>query len=103
MYIARDGCAAEVTTTTGDYLTAPLGEGFDLVFMSAVIHSNAADDNRLLIRKAAQALNPGGQLVVQDFLMSEARDGPLMAALFALNMLVGTPEGLSLIHISEPT
>ena len=93
MYIARDGCAAEVTTTTGDYLTAPLGEGFDLVFMSAVIHSNAADDNRLLIRKAAQALNPGGQLVVQDFLMSEARDGPLMAALFALNMLVGTPEG----------
>src|ERR1035437_4498517 len=66
MYIARDGCAAEVTTTTGDYLTAPLGEGFDLVFMSAVIHSNAADDNRLLVRKAVQALNPGGQLVVQE-------------------------------------
>ena len=63
------------------------------MFMSAVIHSNAADDNRLLFKKAVQALSPGGQLVVQDFLMSEARDGPLMAALFALNMLVGTPEG----------
>jgi SAM-dependent methyltransferase len=93
MYIAQEGLAAEVTTAVGDYLSAPLGDGFDLVFMSAVIHSNAVDDNRLLFRKAAQALNPRGQLVVQDFLMAEARDGPLLPALFALNMLVGTPEG----------
>jgi SAM-dependent methyltransferase len=93
MYIAQEGLAAEVTTAVGDYLTTPLGDGFDLVFMSAVIHSNAVDDNRLLFRKAAQALNPGGRLVVQDFLMTEERDGPLMPALFALNMLVGTPEG----------
>jgi SAM-dependent methyltransferase len=92
-YIAQEGLSAEVTTSTGDYLTAPLGDSFDLVFLSAVIHSNAADDNRLLFRKAAHALAPGGQLVVQDFLMNEQRDGPVLAALFALNMLVGTPEG----------
>jgi SAM-dependent methyltransferase len=93
MYIAQAGLAAEVTTISGDYLTAPLGDGYDLVFLSAVIHSNGADDNRLLFRKAAAALNTGGRIVVQDFLMNEERDGPLMAALFALNMLVGTPEG----------
>jgi SAM-dependent methyltransferase len=93
MYIAQEGLAAEVGTVSGDYLTAPLGDGFDLVFLSAVIHSNAADDNRFLFKKAVEALNPGGQVVVQDFLMNEERDGPLMAALFALNMLVGTPEG----------
>jgi SAM-dependent methyltransferase len=93
MYVQQEGLSAEVTTATGDYLSAPLGEGFDLVFMSAVIHSNAVDDNRLLFGKAAQALNRGGRLVVQDFLMTEERDGPLLPALFALNMLVGTPEG----------
>jgi SAM-dependent methyltransferase len=93
MYIAREGLAAEVTTAVGDYLTGPLGEGYDVVFMSAVIHSNAEDDNRRLFVKAAHALNPNGRLVVQDFLMTEDRDGPLMPALFALNMLVGTPEG----------
>jgi predicted O-methyltransferase YrrM len=93
MYIAQEGLAAEVATATGDYLSAPLGGGYDMVFMSAVVHSNSADDNRLLMRKSAAALNPGGQIVVQDFLMSEARDGPLLPALFALNMLVGTPEG----------
>ena len=93
MYVAQEGLTAEVTTATGDYLTAPLGTGYDMVFMSAVIHSHSADDNRLLMRKAAAALNPGGQIVVQDFLVNEERDGPLLPALFALNMLVGTPEG----------
>ena len=93
MYTAQDGLAAEVSTVAGNYLEDPLGEGFDLVFMSAVIHSNHAKANRLLFGKAAQALRPGGQLVVQDFLMNEDRGGPLWPALFALNMLVGTPEG----------
>jgi SAM-dependent methyltransferase len=93
MYVAQDGLTAEVSTVTGNYLEDPLGEGFDLVFMSAVIHSNHANANRLLVRKAAQALGPGGQLVVQDFLMNEDRGGPLQPALFALNMLVGTPAG----------
>jgi 2-polyprenyl-3-methyl-5-hydroxy-6-metoxy-1,4-benzoquinol methylase len=92
-YIAQEGLAAEVTTATGDYLSAPLGGGYDMVFMSAVVHSNSVDDNRLLMRKSAAALNPGGQIVVQDFLVNEERDGPLLPALFALNMLVGTPEG----------
>ena len=62
-------------------------------FMSAVIHSNAEADNRALVSKAARALNPGGRIVVQDFLMNPDRSGPPGAALFALNMLVGTPEG----------
>jgi hypothetical protein len=93
LYIAQEGLAAEVTTATGDYLSASIGGGYDMVFMSAVIHSNSAEDNRLLMRKAAEALNPGGQIVVQDFLVNEGRDGPLLPALFALNMLVGTPEG----------
>lgn len=92
-YIQEEGLAAEIAVEAGDYLEDPLGAGYDLVFMSAVIHSNSADENRLLFRKAAQALNPRGQLVVQDFLMNEDRSGPLLAALFALNMLVGTKAG----------
>lgn len=92
-YVEQAGLSAEVATSTGDYLTSPIGVDFDLVFLSAVIHSNAVDDNRRLFAKAAQALNPGGQIVVQDFLMNEDRTGPLPAALFSLNMIVGTPEG----------
>ena len=93
MYTRQEGLAAEVGTVEGNYLQDPLGEGYDLVFMSAVIHSNSVNDNRLLFAKAARALTPGGQLVVQDFLINEERSGPLQPALFALNMLVGTPAG----------
>ena len=92
-YVQEEGLAAQVTVETGDYLKDPLGAGYDLVFMSAVIHSNSLDENRLLVGKAAQALNPGGRLVVQDFLMNEDRSGPPQAALFALNMLVCTQAG----------
>jgi SAM-dependent methyltransferase len=92
-YIREAGLAAEVSVAEGDYLTASIGEGFDLVFLSAVIHSNGWDDNRVLLRKAVKALNPGGQIVIQDWLMSDDRTQPVFGALFALNMLVGTPEG----------
>jgi ubiquinone/menaquinone biosynthesis C-methylase UbiE len=93
MYIQQEGLTAEVGTVEGNYLQDSLGEGYDLVFMSAVIHSNSVNDIRLLFGKAARALRPGGQLVVQEFLINEDRSGPLQPALFALNMLVGTPEG----------
>jgi len=92
-YIREEGLGERVTTVAGDYLTDDLGDGFDLVFLSAIIHSNSPEENRALIRKSAAALNPGGQLVVQDFIVDEDRTGPPFAVLFALNMLVGTAAG----------
>lgn len=92
-YIQQGGLRDSVKTVAGDYETDPLGDGFDLVFLSAILHINSPFQNLDLIRKAAGALNPNGQLVVQDFLMEEDRTGPPFAALFALNMLVGTVSG----------
>ena len=88
-----EGLSAAVEVVAGDYRRDPIGAGYDLVFLSAIIHSNSVEQNQLLFRKAAAALAPGGRLVVQDFLMEEDRSGPAQAALFALNMLVGTESG----------
>ena len=92
-YAHVEGFAALIETVAGDYLTDDLPAGFDLVFLSAVVHSNSAGENERLIRKSAAALNPGGQVVIQDWLMAEDRSGPAGAALFAINMLVGTKCG----------
>jgi hypothetical protein len=46
-----------------------------------------------LIRKGVAALNPAGQVVVQDFIVDEGRISPPFGVLFALNMLVGTHAG----------
>jgi hypothetical protein len=47
------------------------------------------------LRKAVDALNPGGILLVQEFILTDAKDGPPFPALFSLNMLLGTSSGQS--------
>ncbi|MBM4083907.1 MAG: hypothetical protein FJ272_03875 [Planctomycetes bacterium] len=44
-------------------------------------------------RRQPAALNPGGLILIQDFVLNEARTAPVSNALFALNMLVNTPAG----------
>jgi SAM-dependent methyltransferase len=73
--------------------TAEFGEGFDLVLLSAVCHMFSEDENRSLIQRCARALVSGGHLVIREFILQEDRTGPAHAALFALNMLVGTEHG----------
>lgn len=92
-YIRGEGLAPRVRAVAGDFEADPLGDGFDLAFLSAILHGNSPAQNRALLRKAAEALNPRGQLVVQDFIMAEDRTAPPFGALFALNMLVGTQAG----------
>jgi SAM-dependent methyltransferase len=92
-YVEAAGLSGCVTARPGNYLSDGFGEGFDLVFFSAIVHINPPDENLLLMRKAAAALNPGGRVVVQDFVMNDARTQPPFGAFFALNMLVNTEGG----------
>ncbi|MCX6287283.1 MAG: methyltransferase [Bacteroidetes bacterium] len=92
-YIDKAYLTASVSTLAGDYLTDDLGKGYDLVLMSAIIHINDPMENQVLIMKGADALEPGGQLVIMDHLMNEDRTEPLQGAVFAINMLVGTKHG----------
>lgn len=92
-YIKQAGLSAKVKTVSGNYKTDDLGSGFDLVFLSAIIHSNSSAENCALIRKCVKALKAQGQVVVQDFIMNEDRIKPAFGAIFALNMLVATEAG----------
>lgn len=92
-YIAEAGLTDRVTTQAGDYLRDEFGTGYDLVFMSAIVHINNPDENRDLVRRAAAAVKPGGQVVISDHVMFEDRSGPLTGAIFSLNMLVNTRGG----------
>jgi hypothetical protein len=46
-----------------------------------------------IVRKAVSALNPGGLIVIHEFILNDDKDGPLFPALFSLNMLLGTDGG----------
>lgn len=92
-YISDAGLAGKIKTIKGNYLKDDIGNGYDLIFLSAIVHSNSYDENSKLIQKCAKGLNKNGQVVIQDFVMSEDRTEPAFGTFFALNMLVNTNEG----------
>ena len=92
-FVEKEGFANKISTHTGDYTLDELPEGFDLVFLSAIIHSNSLEVNQDLIRKCFKALNKNGKIVIQDWIMNNDRTQPTAGAIFAINMLVGTEAG----------
>ena len=87
------GLADRVTVVAGNYHTDPLPRGADVVWLSAIIHQNSPEQNRALYRRIASALEPGSRLLIRDIVMEPSRTAPLVGALFAVNMLVGTDGG----------
>jgi 2-polyprenyl-3-methyl-5-hydroxy-6-metoxy-1,4-benzoquinol methylase len=92
-YIRKEKLQGRVFTQSGDFKRDRLPRGFDIVFLSAIVHMNSNEENVKLIKKCAASLNPGGRVVILDHVMEENRVLPARGAMFALNMLVGTKEG----------
>jgi 2-polyprenyl-3-methyl-5-hydroxy-6-metoxy-1,4-benzoquinol methylase len=92
-HIESAGLAGRIRTRPGDLRTDKFGEGYDLVFVSAICHMLGADENKDLLKRCFAALVPKGRVVIQDFILEPDRTAPKSAALFALNMLVGTRAG----------
>jgi SAM-dependent methyltransferase len=98
-YIRGAELETRIQTHTGDMRTAPLGQGYDLVLLSAIAHMFSPEENRDLLRRIYEALAPNGRLVLQDFILEPDKTAPDFAVLFSLNMLVNTQGGAS---YSEP-
>lgn len=92
-YVAEAGLEQRVKTRDGDMRTSDWGQEYDFVFLSAIVHMFGPEDNAALVRRAHNALEPGGRLALVDFLMDDTRTSPAFGALFALNMLVNTRQG----------
>jgi SAM-dependent methyltransferase len=91
--IKKEGYTGRIELFKGDFNTDDLPKGFDLIFLSAIIHINSSEINQKLLNKCYKALNPGGKIVIQDWIMNDNKTSPLQGAIFAINMLVGTENG----------
>ena len=92
-HIREAGLESRVKTRAGDLERDALGSGYDLVLLSAVCHMLGPEENQDLFRRAFAALAPGGRIVVKDFILEADKTAPRWAAVFSINMLVGTPHG----------
>ncbi|MEJ2421848.1 MAG: methyltransferase [Acidobacteriota bacterium] len=91
--VARFGVSDRVDFIGGNYLEDSVPDGFDAAWLSQILHSENPDGCRKIIRKAAGAVESGGTVMIHEFILDDAMDGPLHPALFSLNMLLGTDAG----------
>ena len=69
--IADSKLGDRVSVQEGDYTKDDLGTGNDVVLLFNIIHAHSPDENIELFKKVANALNPGGILVVQEQIESK--------------------------------
>ncbi len=62
---------------------------FDAVYLGHTSHMYGPEENRKLVSRLREPLAPGGLLVIRDFVRNLSDE----AALFAVNMLLLTPDG----------
>lgn len=93
--VARAGLADRITTVAGDFHTDPLPGGFDVVYISNIIHMMDPAHTLALLARARGALLPQGRLLLKDSFLEDSRIEPAGTAQFSVNMLVNTRGGKS--------
>ena len=95
-FIKAAGMEDRVTIQAGNCLEDTFGKNvYDAVLVSNLLHIYAPANNTKILKKCWDALKDGGQVIIHEFVLDETRTSPQFAALFSLNMLIGTQEGAS--------
>lgn len=91
--IDRFGLTGRIAFADGDFIAEGIKGTFDVAWLSHILHSEGPEVCAVILQKAVAALEPGGMMLVQEFILNDSHDGPPFPALFSLNMLIGTPVG----------
>lgn len=76
-----------------DFLKEDIPGTYDVAWLSHILHGEGREGCQKIIQKTVSVLKPGGMIIVHDFILDNTMDSPLFAALFSLNMLLGTDSG----------
>jgi SAM-dependent methyltransferase len=80
---------------SGNFLEDDLVGDFDAAWLSHILHGEGPENVQEIINNATSSLKRGGLIIIHEFILDDTMDGPLFAALFSLNMLMGTERGRS--------
>jgi len=93
--ISLAGLDQRIDFVGGNYLEDDLPAGFDVAWLSHILHGEGPEDCVSILKKTVAAVRRGALVYVHDFILDDAGDRPLFPAIFSLNMLVNTPRGQS--------
>ncbi|MFI0479685.1 methyltransferase [Actinomadura sp. 9N215] len=88
--IARAGLEGRIGLAGGDFFADTLPTGHDALLLSNILHDWDEADVLRIIRVCADAIPPGGRLLICESFVADDKAGPPLAALMSFNMLVET-------------
>ncbi|HXG31103.1 MAG TPA: methyltransferase, partial [Thermodesulfobacteriota bacterium] len=88
--LEEEGMLGRIEIVEGDYNTDEIPSGFDIAFLSNIIHSEDEETNRRLMKKVYGILNPGGEVIIKDHILDDTLTNPAVGALFSIQMLLTT-------------
>ncbi len=91
--IREQGMHDRVRTLAGDYHRTPFPMDNDAVIFFGVLHQESEQAIQELLRRAFDALKPGGRIFVLDMMTDATRTAPRFSALFAVNMALTAAHG----------
>ncbi len=93
--INRHDLSDRIKFVDGNFIHDPFQGSYDAAWLSHILHAEGPETCERIISNVVQALTPGGIILIHEFILDDAMDGPLFPALFSLNMLQGTEQGQS--------
>jgi hypothetical protein len=91
-YIEQHGLSERLRFLSGDFFQDPLPKT-DVITMGHILHDWNLDEKKALLRKAYEALSPGGAVVAYDSVIDDDRSQNAFGLMMSLNMLIETPGG----------
>ena len=95
-YARKAGLAGRIAHLGGNAITTDWPRGHDVVLMSYVWSAVGDEDVRILAQRAMEALPPGGLVLVHDFMVDNAHEGPPFAAWYLLGSVIDNPNAVCL-------
>ncbi|MEO7158281.1 MAG: methyltransferase [Vicinamibacterales bacterium] len=91
-YVAAAGLSDRVTFMPADFFKEALPQA-DVVLMGHILHDWDLPAKKMLIKKAFDAVPPGGALIVYEAIIDDERSKNAFGLMMSLNMLIETPGG----------
>jgi hypothetical protein len=91
-YAEQHGLNGRLRFLGGNFFEDPLPQA-DVITMGHILHDWNLDEKKALLRKAYEAVSPGGAVVAYDSVIDDDRSQNAFGLMMSLNMLIETPGG----------
>jgi hypothetical protein len=91
-YVNAVGVGERLSFVSGSFFTDDFPKT-DVVLMGHILHDWDLPTKKMLIRKAFEAIPPGGALIVYEAIIDDERSKNAFGLMMSLNMLIETPGG----------